>query len=53
MHTSNDKARCIPILASLNLDDTAAFYERQLGFETARLGDYRSPAATRWRSTSG
>ena len=40
MHTSNDKARCIPILASLNLDDTAAFYERQLGFETARLGDY-------------
>ena len=40
MHSSNDEARCIPILASLNLDDTAAFYEQQLGFETARLGDY-------------
>jgi hypothetical protein len=40
MHASNDKARCIPILASLDLDQTAAFYEQQLGFEVARLGNY-------------
>jgi hypothetical protein len=40
MHASNDKARCIPILASLDLDETAAFYEQQLGFEVARLGNY-------------
>lgn len=40
MHASNDKARCIPIFASLDLDETAAFYESQLGFEVARLGTY-------------
>ena len=40
MGHSDDKARCIPILASLDLDETAAFYEQQLGFEVARLGNY-------------
>lgn len=37
---SADKARCIPILASLNLDETTAFYSQQLGFAVARHGDY-------------
>jgi catechol 2,3-dioxygenase-like lactoylglutathione lyase family enzyme len=40
MGHSDDKARCIPILASLDLDETAGFYEQQLGFEVARLGNY-------------
>ena len=40
MHASDDKARSIPILPSLSLAETAQFYEEQLGFETAQLGNY-------------
>ncbi len=36
----DDKARCIPILASLDIDETIAFYTEQLGFVGERLGDY-------------
>ena len=40
MNVADDKARCIPILASLNIDETAAFYTGQLGFKVDRYGDY-------------
>jgi catechol 2,3-dioxygenase-like lactoylglutathione lyase family enzyme len=37
---TKDPARCIPTLASLNIDDTLAFYTGQLGFRGERIGDY-------------
>jgi catechol 2,3-dioxygenase-like lactoylglutathione lyase family enzyme len=40
MQAADDKARCIPILASLDLDETAAFYSRELGFRVERHGEY-------------
>jgi hypothetical protein len=40
MGHSDDKALCIPILPSLDLEETGTFYEVQLGFEVARLGNY-------------
>ncbi len=36
----NDRARCIPILASLNLDETELFYGAMLGFAVTRHADY-------------
>jgi catechol 2,3-dioxygenase-like lactoylglutathione lyase family enzyme len=36
----NDPARCIPILASLNLEETLRFYTEQLGFAGESWGDY-------------
>ena len=35
-----DPERCIPILASLDLDETHRFYVEQLGFAAERFGDY-------------
>lgn len=35
-----DFARCIPILASLDLAETLAFYSEHLGFTGERWGDY-------------
>lgn len=35
-----DYARAIPVLASLNLDESASFYSTQLGFAAERYGDY-------------
>lgn len=35
-----DPARCIPILASLDIAGTLAFYREQLGFGGEALGDY-------------
>jgi len=35
-----DDARAIPVLASLNLEETAAFYADQLGCKVERYGDY-------------
>ncbi|WP_439595516.1 bleomycin resistance protein [Falsiroseomonas sp.] len=35
-----DPARCIPILASLDLAETLAFYRDQLGFTGETYGDY-------------
>lgn len=41
MTPAADPARCIPILASLNLDETEAFTREQLGFVTVyRDGTY-------------
>lgn len=36
----NDPARCIPILASLDLEETMRFYTEQLGFAGESWGDY-------------
>lgn len=38
--TAPDPARCIPILASLNLAETLDFYRDQLGFTGESYGDY-------------
>lgn len=38
--TAPDPARCIPILASLNLAETLAFYRDQLGFTGQTYADY-------------
>jgi catechol 2,3-dioxygenase-like lactoylglutathione lyase family enzyme len=38
--TITDPARCIPILASLDLSETLRFYREQLGFEGVSYGDY-------------
>src|SRR4051812_39600349 len=35
-----DYARCIPVLASLNIDESYAFYTEQLGFRGDKIGDY-------------
>ena len=35
-----DFARCIPVLASLNIDESYEFYVGQLGFRGDRIGDY-------------
>jgi hypothetical protein len=35
-----DSARCIPILASLDIEESLAFYTGQLGFTGERIGDY-------------
>lgn len=35
-----DPARCIPILASLDIERSLRFYVDQLGFHGERLGDY-------------
>lgn len=35
-----DPARTIPVLASLDIDESLAFYTRQLGFTASRHGDY-------------
>jgi len=35
-----DSARCIPVLASLNIDESLAFYTGQLGFTGETFGDY-------------
>ena len=35
-----DPARCIPILLSLDLDETARFYREQLHFAVEQYGDY-------------
>ncbi len=37
---ADDKAITIPVLASLNIAESAAFYEKQLGFRTDVIGDY-------------
>lgn len=37
---TGDPARCIPILASLDIAQTLAFYRDQLGFAVESLGDY-------------
>ncbi len=36
----HDPAVAIPILASLNIDETLTFYRDQLGFSGERIGDY-------------
>lgn len=36
----DDPAIAIPVLASLDLDETVAFYEDSLGFSVERYGDY-------------
>ncbi|MDO8288588.1 MAG: VOC family protein [Parvibaculum sp.] len=38
--TTSDSARAIPILASLNLEESARFYSEKLGFTTELFGDY-------------
>jgi len=35
-----DPARCIPTLASLDIEQTRAFYVDRLGFAAERVGDY-------------
>lgn len=35
-----DPARCIPILASLDIEESYRFYVERLGFQGFRLGDY-------------
>ncbi len=35
-----DYARTIPVLASLSIDESEAFYTSQLGFSAQRHGDY-------------
>jgi catechol 2,3-dioxygenase-like lactoylglutathione lyase family enzyme len=35
-----DSARCIPILASLDIDESYEFYVDQLGFKGERFADY-------------
>lgn len=35
-----DRARCIPILASLNISESFDFYVNQLGFLGERISDY-------------
>lgn len=35
-----DPARCIPILASLDIAETVTFYRDQLGFRGEAMGDY-------------
>jgi catechol 2,3-dioxygenase-like lactoylglutathione lyase family enzyme len=35
-----DQARTIPVLASLNIDETRDFYSGKLGFKTESYGDY-------------
>jgi hypothetical protein len=35
-----DSARCIPVLASLDIDESLAFYSQQLGFTGETFGDY-------------
>jgi catechol 2,3-dioxygenase-like lactoylglutathione lyase family enzyme len=35
-----DPARCIPTLASLDIEETRRFYVEQLGFRAERIGDY-------------
>jgi catechol 2,3-dioxygenase-like lactoylglutathione lyase family enzyme len=35
-----DPARCIPILASLDIEESRRFYVDQLGFRGDRVGDY-------------
>jgi catechol 2,3-dioxygenase-like lactoylglutathione lyase family enzyme len=35
-----DLAMTIPVLASLNIEETRAFYTEKLGFETETYGDY-------------
>ena len=37
---AKDPACCIPTLASLNIDETLAFYTGRLGFRGERIGDY-------------
>ncbi len=36
----SDPARCIPILASLDIAESKDFYVTQLGFRAERYGDY-------------
>lgn len=38
--SDDDKARCIPILASLNIAETATFYRDQLGFSVEPMDGY-------------
>ncbi len=38
-HFHDDPARCIPILASLNIDESFDFYVELLGFQGERYGD--------------
>jgi catechol 2,3-dioxygenase-like lactoylglutathione lyase family enzyme len=40
IHAEAGAARCIPILASLDLAETLRFYRTQLGFEGTAHGDY-------------
>lgn len=40
MPHTDDHAICIPILASLDIAETRAFYETELGFKGEALGDY-------------
>ena len=37
---TTDPARCIPILASLDIAETLGFYRDQLGFAGEAIGDY-------------
>lgn len=37
---ARDPARCIPILASLDIGESEAFYTAQLGFRAQSFGDY-------------
>jgi hypothetical protein len=37
---ADDHARAIPVLASLDIAESAAFYRQQLGFRTEAVGDY-------------
>jgi catechol 2,3-dioxygenase-like lactoylglutathione lyase family enzyme len=36
----DDPARCIPVLTSLNIEETRAFYSDWLGFSGEAYGDY-------------
>ncbi|MCW5772927.1 MAG: VOC family protein [Rhodospirillaceae bacterium] len=38
--TRADRARCIPVLASLDIAESAAFYRDLLGFRAEIFGDY-------------
>ena len=40
MSAADDKAVTIPVLASLDIAESAAFYGQQLGFRTEAIGDY-------------
>ena len=40
MPHSDDFAQSIPVLASLDIEQSAAFYRDQLGFRVERHGDY-------------
>jgi hypothetical protein len=38
--SDDDLAQTIPVLASLDLGETAGFYRDQLGFQVESFGDY-------------